>query len=158
MSDLPCEIDDVIIRQLKRHTDHRGWLAELFRNDEIPENLHPLMAYLSITKPGISRGPHEHKKQTDIIYFLGDVEFELFLWDNRPDSNCLKRHIKYKIEADIITMIRIPPGVVHGYKNIGNSDGIIINCPNQLYGGIGREESVDEIRHEDSKSSSFRIP
>ena len=35
------------------------------------------------------------------------------------------------------------------YQNIGDADGIVINCPNRLYSGAGRKEEVDEIRHED---------
>ena len=49
----------------------------------------------------------------------------------------------------------VPPGVVHAYRNIGQHDAIIINCPNQLYAGEGKKEPVDEIRHEDRAESVF---
>ena len=53
--------------------------------------------------------------------------------------------------------VLIPAGVVHGYKNVGETDGIVINCPNRLYAGAGRKEEVDEIRHENDGESTFRM-
>jgi len=61
------EIQGVQIRRLSRFEDHRGWLAELFRHDELPEQYHPVMAYVSQTLPGVARGPHEHREQTDLF-------------------------------------------------------------------------------------------
>jgi dTDP-4-dehydrorhamnose 3,5-epimerase len=53
--------------------------------------------------------------------------------------------------------VLIPAGVVHGYQNVGDVDGIVINCPNRLYAGHGRKEKVDEIRHENNGESLFRM-
>ena len=44
------------------------------------------MAYVSVTKPGVIRGPHEHVNQTDMFVFVGPGEFELHLWDRRESS------------------------------------------------------------------------
>ena len=78
-------IHDVIIQPLRRHGDARGWLVELYREDEMAESIHPVMAYISQTLPGIVRGPHEHHDQTDYFAFIGPSDFELVLWDARPD-------------------------------------------------------------------------
>ena len=69
---MKCEIEGVIIRELKRHDDERGWLVELFRHDELEAALHPVMSYVSMTKPGVARGPHEHSDQTDCFCFIGN--------------------------------------------------------------------------------------
>jgi dTDP-4-dehydrorhamnose 3,5-epimerase len=53
--------------------------------------------------------------------------------------------------------ILVPAGVVHAYQNVGEVDGIVINCPNRLYAGEGRREPVDEIRHEDDPDTIYRI-
>lgn len=45
------EIDGVVRRSLKIHKDARGWLAELFRQDELDEGLWPVMTYVSQTLP-----------------------------------------------------------------------------------------------------------
>jgi dTDP-4-dehydrorhamnose 3,5-epimerase len=47
--------------------------------------------------------------------------------------------------------------VVHAYKNVGGSEGIVLNYPNRLYAGRGKKEPVDEIRHEDDPASRFRV-
>ena len=41
------EIDGVVIRDLRQFTDSRGWLAELFRHDELDPEFYPVMAYTS---------------------------------------------------------------------------------------------------------------
>jgi dTDP-4-dehydrorhamnose 3,5-epimerase len=113
------KIEDVIVRDLRKFNDQRGWLSELFRNDELTAEFFPTMAYISSTMPGVTRGPHEHVDQADLFCF--------------------------------------PKGVVHAYQNVGDVDGIVINCPNRLYQGAGRREQVDEIRHEDDPDTRFRM-
>lgn len=79
-------IADVVFKPLARHTDSRGWLVELYREDELADAIHPVMAYVSQTEPGVARGPHEHADQTDYFAFIGPGDFELFLWDARQGS------------------------------------------------------------------------
>jgi dTDP-4-dehydrorhamnose 3,5-epimerase len=59
-------------------------------------------------------------------------------------------------EADAKAVV-IPKGVVHGYKNVGGVDGMVINCPNRLYMGEGKREPIDEIRHEDDPAKIYRM-
>ena len=80
------EILDVVVYDLKKYFDDRGWLAELFRHDELAEEFYPVMSYISFTSPGIQRGPHEHVDQADLFCFIGPSVFNLRLWDNRPES------------------------------------------------------------------------
>ncbi len=140
------------IRELTVHKDQRGWLAEIIRDDET--SFRPVMSYLSITNPGLLRGPHEHRDQADCFCFVGN--FRLYVWDNRKDSPTYleKKTIDTK---EIPTIAIVPAGIVHAYKNIGSSDGLVINMPDRLFMGQGRTEPVDEIRYEDDPSSPFRI-
>lgn len=145
-------IDGVIIKEMILHNDNRGWLAELFRKDET-NNYEPMMSYISVTNPGIARGPHEHLYQTDYFCFFGKAS--LFLWDNRKDSKTYMN--KQVIEnADRLTVI-VPPGVVHAYKNIDTRDCLIVNFPDKLFAGWGKKDKVDEIRYEDKPQSPFRL-
>ena len=82
----PGPIEGIIWKPLKKFHDDRGWLCELFRHDELPAEFHPVMAYASVTQPGIARGPHEHVDQADYFAFFGPSNFKMFLWDNRPKS------------------------------------------------------------------------
>lgn len=140
------------ITKLSLYKDNRGWLGEIIRADET--NLKPLMAYLSMTIPGTVRGPHEHREQTDLFCLIGN--FRLYFWDNRKNSNTYKENRIIEI-IDTPTVAVIPPGIVHAYKNIGSSDGFVINLPDRLYRGRGKTEPVDEIRYENDISSPFRI-
>ena len=76
----------MVIRDLRKFNDSRGWLAELFRHDELSRSFYPAMAYISSTNPGVTRGPHEHVDQADFFCFIGPSNFKLRMWDNRPDS------------------------------------------------------------------------
>jgi dTDP-4-dehydrorhamnose 3,5-epimerase len=153
----PGQIAGVVWKPRQVNPDERGWLCELFRHDEMPTELHPAMAYLSETIPGATRGPHEHLQQTDTFCFFGPTTFHLYLWDNRPESpSYLCHEIAVLGRTQPMTVV-VPPGVVHAYRNIGDAPGLVINCPNRLYRGEGRQDPVDEIRHEDDARSAFRI-
>lgn len=149
------EIDGVEIRDLVVHHDPRGWLAEIFREDEISKERMPAMGYVSVTLPGIARGPHEHKDQTDFFAFVGPATFKVYLWDTRPNSRTLHRRLIVRAGEEAPRSFVIPPGVVHAYRNIGQSPGMVINVPNRLFAGHGKKSPVDEIRHENLPNSPF---
>ena len=149
------QIEGVVVKRLRKHLDHRGWLCELFRADEIPQDILPQMSYCSLTYPGVTRGPHAHRYQTDLFCFVGPGNFEIRLWDNRSDSSTFKNMLKLYGGADSPLCVIVPPGVVHGYKVIGTEPGIVFNSPNKLYGGYGRKDEIDEIRYENLKDSPF---
>ena len=148
-------IQGVVLKPLRRFQDARGWLIELYREDELEPTNYPCMAYISQTLPGIARGPHEHRDQADFFAFVGPGDFKLYLWDTREDSPT--RHHKQTIVAgeSNYQVVIVPPGVVHAYKNVSDVPGLVFNCPNRLYAGQGRKEPVDEIRHEDLTDGPF---
>jgi dTDP-4-dehydrorhamnose 3,5-epimerase len=151
------EIKDVVIRELRKFTDERGWLAEIFRHDDLAAEFHPTMAYISVTLPGVTRGPHEHADQADLFCFIGPSNFRIRMWDNRPDSATYRRMTTLVAGEDDPRTIIIPKGVVHAYRNIGAGPGVVINCPNRLYMGEDKGEPIDEIRHEDDPQTIFRM-
>jgi dTDP-4-dehydrorhamnose 3,5-epimerase len=148
-------IEGVIWRELKKYYDERGWLCELFRHDELAEEYHPVMAYISMTEPGIARGPHEHRDQADCFCFMGPSNFKVWLWDNRPNSPTYCCRQTDVVGIDKPMLLVIPAGVAHAYQNVGTDQGIVFNCPNRLYRGPSRKGPVDEIRHEDDRESPF---
>jgi dTDP-4-dehydrorhamnose 3,5-epimerase len=151
------KIHDVIIRDLTKYTDNRGWLLELFRSDELAEKFLPVMAYISQTEPGIARGPHEHKGQADLFCFIGPSMFRLYAWDTRSQSPTFGNKMLIETGEQNPQAIVVPAGVVHAYRNIGNIPGWVVNMPNKLYAGAGRKEEVDEIRHESDLDSPYQL-
>src|SRR3989338_5761239 len=148
-------IEGVIIKKLNKFEDDRGWLAEIYRNDET--NYNPVMGYVSSTKPGIIRGPHEHTKQSDCFVFLGPGDFELHLWDNREKSKTNGQYLKISAGENNPTKVIVPPAGAHAHKNISDKDAWCINLPDKLYKGKNKQEAVDEIRWEEKENSPYKI-
>lgn len=152
------KIKDVVVYPLKKFVDERGWLAELFRHDELAEEFYPAMAYISITEPNVQRGPHEHVDQADLFCFIGTGNFKLRMWDNRADSPTYQNVMTLFVGADNPQAVIVPKGVVHAYKNVSTTEkGVVINCPNRLFMGENKSEEIDEIRHEDDPETIFKI-
>ena len=152
-----ASIKDVVVRDLRKFRDERGWLSELFRKDDLEPEFFPVMAYISATLPGVTRGPHEHQDQADLFYFIGPSNFKLRMWDNRSDSSTYRNMMTLIVGEDDPKAVLIPKGVVHAYQNVGTLDGIVINCPNRLYQGPHRQDPIDEIRHEDDPNTRFQM-
>jgi len=151
------KIHDVVLKDLTKFVDERGWLTELYRADEIASEFLPVMGYVSVTLPGIARGPHEHVVQADSFAFIGPSNFKVYLWDNRKDSpTYMVRQIIYAGQ-DAPRTVTIPPGVVHAYKNVGGIPGMVINLPNALFAGKGKRDPVDEVRHENDPKTIFHL-
>lgn len=150
-------IHDVTVRPLNKFLDERGWLAELYRSDELDASVMPVMGYISMTQPGVARGPHEHKDQTDYFSLIGPSNFKVYLWDARPDSPSygVKQVVFGGIDSPLAMVV--PPGVVHAYRNVGIENGIVFNGPNRLYAGPGKRAPVDEIRHEEEAGSLYQL-
>jgi len=148
-------IEGVIIKKIIKYEDARGWLAEIYRSDET-EYRFP-MTYISSTRPGTSRGPHEHQKQSDCFVFLGPGNFELHLWDRKEGSATKGEYFKEVFGEQNPAMVIIPPGVVHGYKNISKIGAWCINLPSRLYKGEGKKEEIDDIRWEEKPDSPYKI-
>lgn len=149
-------INDVIIKKLEKYEDERGYLSELFRRDDF-NDYNASMAYLSYTKPGVVRGPHEHKYQSDLFVFLGPGNFSLHLWDRRENSKTKGEKLEMEVGVDNKVSVLVPPGVVHGYKCISECSAMSLNFPDKLYKGEGKKEEVDEIRWENKDNSPYQI-
>ncbi len=148
-------IQGVKVKELKKIKDERGWLSEVYRQDELDYS--PAMSYISQTEPGVIRGPHEHVYQTDCFVFLGPGDFEVHLWDRRKESETFEEYSKIEAGESSPKMIVVPPGVVHGYKCVSSAGALSINLPDKLYKGAGKSEEIDEIRWEDDSESPYQI-
>ena len=150
-------IDGVHVVQLVKNVDWRGYLIETFRIDMLPEEIQPQMSYVSYTEAGLVRGPHEHMEQTDMFAFIGPGNFKVKLWDNRKQSKTFRHVMTYFSGLDNPLLIVVPPGVVHGYKNISLTErGMVIVLQNKLLKSLKKNEEVDEIRHDDQSDEFYR--
>lgn len=148
-------IEGVQVSACRKFVDERGWLAEMFRQDELAPEFRPAMAYVSMTLPGVLRGPHEHVHQADLFMWVGPGDFKVTLWDNRDGSPTFGNRMELFMGVNNPGSVLVPKGVVHCYRCIGSEPGWVFNAPNQLYAGEGKTEPVDEIRHEADPGNPF---
>lgn len=149
----PTGLDGVVLTEIEIHRDRRGWLGEVYRADQADHR--PAMAYVSCTEPGVARGPHEHLYQTDLFVFAGPGDLEIYLYDNRPESPTRgARWSGVRGQTRPATLL-VPPRVIHAYRCVSAAPAWILNLPDKLYRGCGREAAVDEIRHEAREDSPF---
>ena len=152
-------IEGVVVKDLTQYDDNRGWLTEIFRQDEIDADVMPVMSYVSVTHPGVARGPHEHRDQADLFAFVGPGTFKVTLWDNREDSPTFNHKMVLTAGEEAKRTVLIPPGVVHAYQAVSDVDGLVVNLPNRLFAGRDKKEPVDEIRweEEETQDSPFKL-
>ena len=148
-------IEGVKVTPFKKFVDERGWLAEIFRHDEVDAEFHPAMCYISVTNPGVLRGPHEHVDQADLFAWVGPGDFKLTLWDNRAESPTYRNRMELFLGVNNPGSVIVPKGVVHCYRCVSVEPGWVINCPNRLFAGEGKREPIDEIRHEADPENPF---
>jgi len=109
-------IIDVEIKQLTKHDDERGFFMELIRNsDEFFEGVKFAQLSHSLSNEGVLKAWHLHKKQTDFMY-VASGEIKLGLYDMRDDSSTNGELMEIMMgESNKPVVVKIPPGVAHGY-------------------------------------------
>lgn len=133
-------IEGVEVKQLRTLADERGSLTEILRrDDEIFEGFG--QCYFSISYPGVIRGWHYHKKQTDYFTCVSGM-IKVPLYDMREDSSSYGELDEFYIGDENRIVVKIPPGVLHGFKNIGVTPCILLNFPTEPY----NRDEPDEYR------------
>jgi dTDP-4-dehydrorhamnose 3,5-epimerase len=124
-------IDGVRIKELRLLPDERGYLMEMLRSDdEIFEKFGQV--YLSVAYPGVVKGWHYHKIQTDCFTIVRGM-MKVVLYDDRPESPTRGEINEFFMGELNPLLVVIPPGVLHGMKAIGDEPGCLVNCPTEPY-------------------------
>jgi dTDP-4-dehydrorhamnose 3,5-epimerase len=133
-------IDGVKTRKLRLMADERGYLMEMLRNDwEEYERFGQV--YVTAVYQGVVKGWHYHKIQTDHFICVHGMA-KVVLYDSRPDSSTHGEINEFFIGDRNPTLVKIPPGVMHGFKGISSELTLIVNVPTELY----RYDEPDEYR------------
>lgn len=111
-------IDGVIIKQLVRNCDERGYLLEVVRDDDGLMERFGQTTY-TLTFPGVIKAFHWHKRQHD-LWFMAQGEAMVALYDLREDSPTY-RHTQVIFAGEHKPLlILVPPRVAHGYQVLGD--------------------------------------
>lgn len=119
-------IDGVKIKPLSKISDERGMILHMLRCDD-PDFEEFGEIYFSTAYPGVVKGWHEHSRQVQNYAVIQGI-IKLVLYDARPDSPTFKELMEIFTGEDNYQLIRIPTGVVNGFKAIGTTTAIVANC------------------------------
>jgi len=124
-------IEGVKVRKLRLIPDERGFLMELMRSDwEEYEKFG--QAYITAVYPGVVKGWHYHKLQTDHFVCVQGMA-KVVLYDGRDGSPTHGEVNEFFMGTLNPIMLKIPKGVMHGFKGISEEMALIVNVPTELY-------------------------
>ncbi len=133
-------IEGVKIKKLKVIPDERGWLMEMLRCDD-PFFQKFGQVYLTVAYPGVVKGWHYHRKQTDHFTVVSGM-LKVVLYDDREGSPTRGEINEFFMGEHNPMLLVIPPLVLHGMKGIGTKPGYLVNVPTEPYD----YENPDEFR------------
>ena len=137
-------IEGVMIKNLVRHKDERGFFEELIRNtdDFFQEGFGQLSH--SFMHGGVIKAWHIHKTQTD-WWYVGRGDLKVALFDLRKKSKTYKYLNKFILgDHGENIILKIPPGVAHGCKVIKGASELFY-----VTSSIYNPEEEGRIPHDD---------
>jgi len=151
-------IEGVKYRLARPVSHHHGHLTEVFRTDWGLTDMPVVQVNLTTTFPGETRGWGIHRNTVDRL-FAATGSFCIVCYDGRRDSPTFGCANEFMLGGRNQGLVVIPPGVYHGWKNIGNDEASIVSMPSQLYDHNGPDRwelpwDSDEAR----KTIPYRWP
>jgi dTDP-4-dehydrorhamnose 3,5-epimerase len=124
-------IEGVKVRRLPPMADERGVLTEILRSDD-PEYERFGQLYVTTTYPGVVKGWHYHVEQTDMICCVSG-ELKVALYDAREGSGTRGVVNEVFCGDSNRLLVKVPKGVHHGWKCVGEHTAIVLNAPDRAY-------------------------
>lgn len=119
---------------LEMKHDQRGWLTEFIKSPFLGQ------VFISVTRPGISRGNHWHNTKVEkflVIKGKGLIRFRK-IGDEKV--------IDYMVNDEKLQVIDIPPGYTHSITNIGTEDLITIFWADEMFDSIKPDTFYHEVQ------------
>ena len=133
-------IQGVTTKGLEPIRDDRGELCEILRcDDELFERFGQV--YYTTVKPGVAKAWHYHRKQTDHLVTVG-APAVIALCDGRDGSPTKGEVMEVVAGRETPVLVRVPPGVYHGFTAAGDGEAMILNVPTEPY----NRDEPDEFR------------
>jgi dTDP-4-dehydrorhamnose 3,5-epimerase len=126
----PPSIDGVELVELKRFGDDGGTMTELARLDD--GRAAALAGFTlrqinySELSPGTIKAFHLHARQTDVWYVPPGDRMLVVLVDVRQGGKTEGARLRFMLGDGASRLLRIPPGVAHGVRNLGAATGRIV--------------------------------
>jgi dTDP-4-dehydrorhamnose 3,5-epimerase len=124
-------IQGIETKQLVVHADERGRLMEILKSTEPFFNKFG-QVYLTTAYPGVTKAWHFHERQEDNFCVVRGM-MKIVCYDDRknsPTHGCLNEFFAGDFNQ---VVVKIPPGVYHGFKCISEIEAIVINTVTEVY-------------------------
>jgi dTDP-4-dehydrorhamnose 3,5-epimerase len=123
-------IDGVEVHALRRFAEDGGSMTELTRltggEPAAFPGFHVAQINYSTLEPKVLKAFHLHHRQTDVWFVPPEDRVVLVLVDVRAGSPTEKTFTKMMLGDGQSVLVRIPPGVAHGCRNLGDKPARIV--------------------------------
>ena len=138
-------IDGIVVTPLKLVANERGRLMEVQRRDD-PHFPGFGQVYVTQSFPGVVKAWYRHRTQTDQLAAITGL-VKLVLYDDRDDSPT-RGEVNEIIMGELAPrLVRIPPGVWHGFKAIGEMSAFLIHINSEPFDAGAPDEERLDISH-----------
>ena len=124
------KIDGVSLMALERFNDDGGSMVELMRLEgglsQVLDDFPLAQINYSCVQPGVVKAFHVHREQTDVWFVRPEDRMLVALVDVRAGSSTENAQMRLVLGDGKAGLLRIPPGVAHGCRNLGASEAGLI--------------------------------
>jgi dTDP-4-dehydrorhamnose 3,5-epimerase-like enzyme len=123
----------VVVQSVKTHRDARGSLFEPLTDAELAgqKNVHVVL-----TQPNEVRGNHVHQTAVETTSVVGPCLIRL------KENGSIR---DLDVPAGEIWRLTIPPGVVHAFRNTGESMMVLVSFSTNLHDPTGSDTERERI-------------
>ncbi len=123
----------VIVEPVKTHRDARGSLFEPLTDAELAsqKNVH-----IVVTRPNEVRGNHAHRTAVETTIVMGPCLIRL------KEEGSIR---DLEVPAGEVCRLNIPPGVVHAFRNTGETMMVLVSFSTNLHDPEGSDIMREQI-------------
>jgi dTDP-4-dehydrorhamnose 3,5-epimerase len=125
-------IEGVRYRLARPVSHHHGHLTEVYRDDWSLTDARLVQVTMTTTFPGRVRAWGIHRFTIDRL-FAATGSLMIICYDARRSSPTYGFVNEFMLGGRNQGLVVIPPGVYHGWKNVGDDEATIISMPSRLY-------------------------
>ncbi len=128
-------IEGIIVKDLIKHIDERGFFTEILREDwnELLREDSIIQFNLSYSYPGIVRSWHRHLRGQVDYFICIEGSIKVCAYDDREDSETYGELDEIVLSSERLRVVRIPGILWHGYQAIGIKPIKLLYGVNKLY-------------------------
>lgn len=129
-----CTIEGVIVKDLDVILDGRGDVTELWSESWLEQEalVPPAHVYQSATDYGVVKCWHLHEVHTD-QFTVTRGKLQVSLVDLRADRKSFGHVNTIFLGSLRPRLIKIPPGIMHGWKALSSPEVIVVNLQSHVY-------------------------